>query len=239
MRQLFGFGRKVLNGLTQSMGPEITRVYGAGDWKSLSRLYNYSERFIFALIAVINFGLLYSSPILLVLWQGSKAPGLFVLWPYLLITAINTVLCVKEHKYQFQVATNVHIELARVMSGGYVALGLISLVTIHYAGLAGFLWAWLAVEICQTIMTVRLNLELFASVERLTLKYLLRLAVLGSAGLVAGFFLLQHATHWSYRLQVGGDMVTLLAVGLAAYFLFQMHDIAAEINRLMVRFKRA
>ena len=40
--------RNVMNAFTQAIGPEVTTLYARGDWARLTRLYDFSERIVFA-----------------------------------------------------------------------------------------------------------------------------------------------------------------------------------------------
>jgi O-antigen/teichoic acid export membrane protein len=239
-RKLFGMARQVLNGITQSMGPEITRLFGQGDWSAMIKLYDYSERLIFFLTTVGNTALYIASPLLLLLWM--HRPGLFQSTAYVLLAAVNITLCVKEHKYQFQFATNTHTVLAKVMFTGYIIMVVVSLVTIRRYGLNGFLWTWLLVEMVQTALILRMNKELFTgkegtSVAAVDAGYLLRLAGVSTAGLIAGMFLLRHTREWSYTLQAGSDLVLIALIAGVAFFVFQMAGMGKQMRaKLASRF---
>ena len=239
MRKLFGAGRQILNRLTQSMGPEITRNFGASDWPALFRLYDYSERFIFALIVPGNAAILYGSPLLLVLWMH-KQPGLFLLWPYLLMAATNMVLCVKEHKYQFQFATNTHVELARTMFIGYILMAVVSFWTIRRWGVSGLVLTWFVTEILQTGLIVKLNRQLFAGFERLSSQYLARLSGLAACSVVLGYWLLERSAGWDYSRQLGADAAALAVTSTASWYLFDLGHISAAFReKVFSRFKPA
>ncbi len=106
MRTIFSMCRQILNAPTQAMAPEITRLFGREEWAPLSQLYRYSERLLFAILPVANLGMLLLSPVLLGLWLHK--PQLFSVVPYVWMAAISITLSAKEHKFQFQYATNTH-----------------------------------------------------------------------------------------------------------------------------------
>ena len=87
MRLVFSMCRQVLAMFTQSMGAEITTLFGRRDWPALVLLYDYSERFIFFLIPLVNTGVLMLSPVLITVWMHKKAE-LFSPYPYMLSAAI-------------------------------------------------------------------------------------------------------------------------------------------------------
>jgi len=209
MRLLFSMCRQALAMFTQSMGPEITVLFGRKDWTALSRLYDYSERFIFFLIPLLNTSMLMLSPLIITLWMHRKAQ-LFSPGPYVLAAAISMVISLKEHKFQFQFSTNTHEELARIMFGSYVAMFAASFLTVRWLGVSGFLWAWLAVEIFQMAFIVRLNVRLFAHVETIEFVYLRRLIVICVVALVGALLLLRGTSERSMPVQ----LAIAIAMGL-------------------------
>ena len=236
MRKIFGLGRQVLNGLTQSMGPEITGAFGRGEWDALAKLYTVSERIIFLLISLVNLPLLYLSPLLLLLWV--HRPGYFELLPYVLLCAVNTMLCVKEHKCQFQYSTNTHEKLARIMFLSYLFMALISYFAIHRYGLTGFLTTWLLIELLQTWLIVGLNQQLFARIESLSHTLVQRLLWLASGGIFAGYLLLRLSTAWTIPVQIASDLLLIGIVGLLAYRAFDVQQIQGMLrSRLGGRFR--
>jgi O-antigen/teichoic acid export membrane protein len=240
-RKIFSFGRQILTGLTQSIGPEITRLFGQEDWERLHKLYDYSERVIFALIAVVNVPLFVFSPILLHVWLH-KQSGLFDLRAYLLLAAVAIVICVKEHKQQFQISTNTHIILSRVTFGTYVAMALISIPAIKIFGLSGFIATWLVTETVQTAAIILLNRQLFARFNALSTADIPKLAALSAGGLAVGYVMLRRATAdgWSLteRISVGSVEVVLM-VGLA-YWAFDIASLTSFLrDKVTGRFRRA
>lgn len=235
-RKIFGLSRQVLNGLTQSMGPEITRIFGEGSWPDLLRLYTYSERMIFALIAMMNIPLFIFSPVLLHLWI--HRPELFSMVPFLLIASINTVLCVKEHKVQFQFSTNTHKTLAKVMFISYVAMSGISVLTIRRFGLSGFLSVWLITELVQTLVIMRLNSKLFEAHERLKHHYAVRLMILAISGLGAGAAVIHVTLGSSYLYQAAAGSLVAVPVILCAFLIFGLRDLSSAMkHKLLARFR--
>jgi O-antigen/teichoic acid export membrane protein len=237
-RKLFSFGRQVLTGLTQSIGPEITRIYGQNDWVRLSKLYDYSERVIFFLIAMFNVPLFAFSPILLHLWLHK--PELFALDTYLLLALTATVLCVKEHKMQFQFSTNTHIEFARVNFLTYVGMTIVSIATIKFYGLNGFIATWLITEVVQTVSVVSLNRQLFAEHEGLSMAYLAKLAGLCTAGLAVGYVLLRsmERANWGFPRQIVADAVLAFVLAALSWYAFNMNSLTGFMKeKLRSRFR--
>ncbi len=227
MRTIFSMCRQVLNAPTQALAPEITRLFGREEWDALARVYSYSERLIFALIAPVNLGVLMISPVLLVLWL--HRPQLFSVLPYVLMATISMTLSVKEHKFQFQFATNTHESLARIMFFSYVALVGIAIPMIHWLGMIGFLLAWLTVEMFQVLRILRLNQDLFAHTGEHTLKYVYRLAGISIVGLIVSGILLRQTFTTSYWMQLAVSVGISFAVGGVAFALFDMRPLARQL----------
>ena len=185
--------RNVMNAFTQAIGPEITKLYAQGDWPALTRLYDYSERLIFALIPIANIATLFLCPLLLTVWLHK--PQLFLPGIYVLCAAVSIAMSAKEHKFQFQFSTNTHRELARFVFASYLVLVAVWLLVVPRFGIAGLLWAWLLAESVQVFSIMRLNLRFFAAHERLSPRYPVRMALLSLLALTVTAFALPHTTH--------------------------------------------
>jgi O-antigen/teichoic acid export membrane protein len=209
MRLLFSMCRQILAMFTQSMGAEITTMYGRRDWPALSALYEYSERFIFFLVPLVNTGVLMLAPVIITVWMHKKAE-LFSPYPYVLAAAISMVISLKEHKFQFQFSTNTHEELAKVMFGSYVTMVLASFALVPRFGVVGFLWIWLLVETLQMAFIVWLNVKLFAHLQAFEFTYLRRLAGISIPALLLALFLLHRTATFHIPLQIA------IAIGFGA-----------------------
>jgi len=246
MRIIFSMCRQILAMFTQSMGAEITNLFGRRDWPALSRLYDYSERLIFFLITLVNLTVLMLSPVLITLWVHKKqvagaAPhhvsDLFAVYPYMLASAISIVISLKEHKYQFQFSTNTHIELAKVMFSSYLAMAIVSIGTIYYTGVTGFLWTWLAVEVFQTVRLVRMNEKLFAHIETLDTIYITRLASICTVGLILAFAALTRTSTLPLITQAAIATVAACLVGGVSWQLFRVKEVySSMMGRFSKRF---
>ena len=218
MRTIFSMTRNMLNALTQSIGPEVTRLYAKNDWKGLSTLYNYSERLIFSVIPVANVAVLYLCPFLLTIWL--KQPSLFNPQLYLISAASSIVISTKEHKFQFQFSTNTHQELARFIFGTYLGLGALWMLLIPRFGLLGLVWCWFAVESAQLGYLIYLNARFFAHHEPTDKRYLVRLAVLAISFLTGAWLFLPYTRQMALPVQVGiavANGVALLALAIPLY----------------------
>ncbi len=233
MRLVFSMCRQMLSIFTQSMGAEITHLFGRDDWTALSRLYDYSERFVFFLIPLVNTGVLLLSPILITVWMHRRAE-LFSPYPYVLSAAISMVISLKEHKFQFQYSTNTHESLARTMFFSYVTMVVLSIGTVHFAGVAGFLWTWLAVETFQTVRILRLNMELFAH-DPLEFTYLRRLLTLCLVLLMVSLGLLQRTSTYPLLWQMGLAVTAGAIVAGLSWPLFGVGDVVKKMSGQLFR----
>ncbi len=229
MRLVFSMCRQILAMFTQSMSAEITNLFGRDDWISLSRLYDYSERFIFFLIPLVNTAVLLASPVLITLWMHKRVE-LFSPYPYMLSAAISMVISLKEHKFQFQFSTNTHEELARIMFFSYLGMTVLSIAAVHFLGVVGFLWTWLAVEILQIARIVRLNMKLFAQFERLELKYLRRLSVICICSLVISLALLKRTATFPITWQIALSLLSAAILTALCWPLFGVSDVLRKMS---------
>ena len=233
MRLVFSMCRQMLSIFTQSMGAEITHLFGREDWPALSRLYDYSERFVFFLIPLVNTGVLLLSPILITVWMHRRAE-LFSPYPYVLSAAISMVISLKEHKFQFQYSTNTHESLARTMFFSYVSHGG---AVGRYGPLrrdCGFLWTWLAVETFQAVRILRLNTELFAY-DPLEFTYLRRLVGLCLVFLLVSLGLLQRTSMYPLLGQLGIAMTAGMVVAGLSWPLFGVGDVVKKMSGQLFR----
>lgn len=238
MRTIFSMTRNMLNVLTQAIGPEVTNLFARSDWPGLVRLYNASERLIFSVIPIANVGVLFACPLLLTIWV--KNPGLFVPGIYVICAAISVVMSTKEHKFQFQFSTNTHEALARFMFGTYLSLVALWLFTVPRFGLKGLLWSWFAVETAQLVYLVILNGRFFAHIERLDLRYLIRLLLVSVIFLGAGSVLLPHVQQRSLWLQTGVAIAAGLLIFALDIPLFGVLQVASPmLAKIKRRFKPA
>lgn len=234
MRLVFSMCRQILAMFTQSMSAEITNLFGRDDWTSLSRLYDYSERFIFFLIPLVNTAVLIASPVLITLWMHKRVE-LFSPYPYMLSAAISMVISLKEHKFQFQFSTNTHEELARIMFFSYLGMTVISIAAVHLLGVVGFLWTWLAVEILQIARIVRLNMKLFARFERLELKYLRRLSVICLCSLLISLALLEKTASFPITWQIALSLLSAAILTACSWPLFGVSDVLRKMSAQFAR----
>lgn len=237
MRKIFGLGRQVLNGLTQSMGPEITRLYGRQEWDVMGKLYDYSERLVFALAATGNIALLIASPVLVRVWV--HRPEMFVPGAYILLCAVNTTMCLKEHKFQFQFSTNTHVEVGRIMFISYLVMSAAMSAVVRHYGINGFLLVMLATEIVQTMCILNLNRKLLAHIKDFSVTYVLKLVGLTGVMLAVCATLLPQRAHQGYWEQTAVALCVSAVTAGASFWIFHLNRMSGEVRaRLRARFSR-
>ena len=187
------------------------------------------------LVPVISVGSLLMCPFLFAVWLHKRDfydPLLCIL-----MAMISAALGIKEHKTQFQSASNQHEALSYFVLSGYAIMLFVSFFSMRAFGLAGFLVTWLVWEIIQTGFVLRLNARLFPSGFGISARPVLRLSAF-----MAGAFALAAVPAWFD----GGwslGRVTAVAVGItallavAAYFAFGLEKVRTLVfSRMKGRF---
>jgi O-antigen/teichoic acid export membrane protein len=233
-RTIYSMSRQALTSMTQSLGQEVTEFYGQHQWTRLFRLYELSERIVFAVIPAVNLGTLLATPVLIAVWLHK--PSLYNPYMCIVMALISAAMGIKEHKYQFQVSTNQHATLARITFWSYLGMAAVGAPGIHIFGPMGFLIPWLITEIIQTILILRLNQQLFASISQLDFSPVYKLvALMGVAVLLASWF----AIHTQERSLVQTSVTAIvfaLLLGCVSYPLFQLGDVRIYLrNRAALR----
>jgi O-antigen/teichoic acid export membrane protein len=217
-RTLFSFVRQGAGLLQQAIAPEITRLHGIGDRAKLVRVYTLFESVLFSGVLILNTGLLLLAPAVLAFWL--KRPQLFDFWVFVLVMLVSILACVKEYKLYFQCATNNHVRTGLATSSTYGLMVLASIPAIHWAGINGFILAWICAEAIQVLLIHSYNREFFAGRCEISLKPALRgglaLGVLVVL-IAAGRSLLQSQGYWVQSLLAA--LTVILVTGLS-YFLF-------------------
>ena len=232
-RTIFSMTRNVMNAFTQAIGPEVTTLYARGDWPRLTRLYDFSERIVFALIPIVNIGTLFLCPLLLTLWLHK--PQLFLPSIYILCAAVSIVMSSKEHKFQFQFSTNTHRELARFMFATYLLLVAAWFVLVPRFGIEGLLSAWLLIEFIQVLYIMHLNTRFFAHHQILDRKYPIRLMVFSLAILAAGAAVLPRTAHFALYQQAAIAVAIGVAILTLDLPLFKLLPLLPTIRTLAGR----
>ena len=222
-RTIYSMSRRLLNLVTNSLGPEITITYGQRDWRKLHRLYELSERIILLLTIPITFGSMLATPLLLQVWLHKG--NLYDPVVCLMLGITVSVLGLKEHKFQFQFSSNQVREISYATIIVYTAMILLSIPMTLRFGLMGFLITWCVAEIVQLFYLLHLNSKLFVAekpVNRMPVYQLFGLLALGT---IAFFWLLLHIREFSYPIQgliaVGATLIT----GALSYKMFEVDEV--------------
>jgi O-antigen/teichoic acid export membrane protein len=178
--------RQALTSLSTALGPEITELFGKNNWPKLLRLYDLSERAVFALVPVVTLGTFLATPALMTLWVHK--PALFQFHVCIYMALISAAAGIKEHKYQFQISINRHAEMARFLFFTYIGMVLCMVPAVLWFGISGFLALWLATEIVQIGYIVTLNQRLFKHASDLEMAPLYRIAGVLTVGMAAAWW---------------------------------------------------
>jgi hypothetical protein len=116
----------------------------------------------------------------------------------------------------------------------YVAMVVLSIGTVHFAGVAGFLWTWLAVETFQTVRILRLNMELFAH-DPLEFTCLRRLLALCLVLLMVSLGLLQRTSTYPLLWQMGLAVTAGAIVAGLSWPLFGVGDVVKKMSGQLFR----
>ena len=233
-RTIYSMSRQALASMTQALGQEITELYGKLAWTKLFRLYELSERVIFALIPVITIGTLLATPVLITVWLHK--PSLYDPSVCIIMALISGAIGIKEHKYQFQTSTNQHSELARIMLFSYLAMVVLAIPGIRFFGAIGFLIPWFVTEVLQIVFILRLNQRLFVTHSKLEFAPVYKLfALMGAATLLGSLFAI-HAAGKTLIQTATTAFIVVVVLTTISYPLFELNDVKIYLrNRLAIR----
>jgi O-antigen/teichoic acid export membrane protein len=232
-RTIYSMSRQMLNVLSFAIGPEIVELYGQKNWPRLLRLYDLSERIVFALVPIVSVGTFLATPVLMSLWLHK--PELYDAKVCIVMALLSAVIGTKEHKYQFQISSNEHHALARFWLGSYLSMLLLSIPAIYVFGVEGFLVLWLCTEVIQVAFVLHLNRRFFKHATRLDFNPVYKLGLLMSVAM-AGCAWLTFST--SVRSLVGtgvlamGAVIALAAISVVVFRLTELGDgVFARLTR--------
>jgi O-antigen/teichoic acid export membrane protein len=230
MRSIFSMMRQGLSIFTNSIGPEVTNLFGRREWRSLSDLYSLSEKVLFAAIPPLNITALLLAPVLLRVWLHK--PYLYSLATYALMAMVSAAISVKDHKIQFQISTNHHRELARVAFGSNLAMVVLAFFALHRFGLPGFLVLWFLTEAGQAAFILWLNARLLTEAGPVDQAPVVRMAFLLPGSLVAACFIERHIHDMAWLAQgVIAAVFGLLLLGLSAWTFDLRHVLRRYLDR--------
>ena len=226
-RTVFSMVRQIISAVGGSIGPEITRTFGARDWPALLRIYHASEKVIFTMVVVGNLGVLVISPVLLRAWLHK--PGLFETTAYGLMALTSAALSMKDHKFGFQFWTNEHHELAVVSFFSYLSMCIVGYPLTRWLGVNGFVLAWLTAEVSQIFLIYRLNRKLFAAHGKIVPYPIYKVFALLIVGTPFCTWLAGRGSNWPSLELLAAGALSMAALLAACYQLFGLSQIRAEL----------
>ena len=222
-RTIFSMSRQILVSMSQAIGPEITELYGKRSWPRLFRLYELSERVIFAMVPPVTIGTLLACPILMRVWLHK--PGFYDPYVCLGMALISGAIGIKEHKYHFQTCSNEHTVLARLMFSTYAGMVVLAIPAIRWFGVLGFLGLWLVAELFQVLAILRLNQRLFAGISRLDFSPVHKLFALMGGATILGAWLAMTAGQKSLPVITLTAVLFVSVLLLISYPLFGLKEV--------------
>jgi O-antigen/teichoic acid export membrane protein len=222
-RSIFSMIRQGLAVFTNSLGPEVTSLFGRRDWTSLANIYSLSEKLLFAAIPTLNFTTLLMAPVLLQVWLHK--PNLYSLTTYAVMTMCSCAIAVKDHKMLFQVATNHHREMARNAFVSYVVMIAVSFYVIPRYHLVGFLLLWFVTEFAQTLYILWLNTKLLEAHGPVDKWPVVKMLVLVPLAAVASIEIARHDQTFGYVTQACIAISFGLILFAVSAWLFRLRDV--------------
>ncbi len=235
-RTILSAARQVLSPITNAIAPEITFSFASRDMKKMLYIFHQSERIVFAGIPIANLGAFLFAPIVVRVWL--HRPGLFDLYTYGLMALISGAISMRDHKQFFQFSTNVHYRLSMIVFWGNLLMVGASLPLIRQFGLYGFLFAWLVSEVTQMGLIYRENRELFDHDASITLRQVIKLAVVMSLSLPVCMTLVHFALQRSLGVVGAVASIGEMAVIAESYFVFGLRDVWTEFEQKIRRSAR-
>jgi O-antigen/teichoic acid export membrane protein len=222
-RTIYSMSRRLLYLVTNSLGPEVTIIYGQQDWSRLYRLYDLSERVILLLVPPITFGSMLATPLLMKLWLHKA--NLYNPSVCILLGLTVSVLSIKEHKYQFQFSSNKIAAISYLTIVSYTVLSLIAVPAMLRFGLQGFLVTWLVCETLQLFYLLHLNDLLFGESAKLDHNPVYKLFGVLAVGTCALYWPIVHITQYDYLLQTIVALGCTVLTAVASYWIFRVDEV--------------
>lgn len=235
VRVVFQMSRQLLAIASSVISQDITLLFGQRNWEQLRRLYDLSERVVLFLVPVVSVGSLLMCPFLFAIWLHKR--DLYEPLICTLMAILSAVLGIKEHKTQFQSASNRHEVLSYFILTGYAVMLAVSFFCMKAFGLPGFLLTWLTWEIIQTSFILRLNKQLFPTEFPISTRPVTRLAAFMTAAFALAAIPAFFEKSWPLDLVVVVAVAVTSLLGLAGYFVFGADEVRALIvARMRSRF---
>jgi O-antigen/teichoic acid export membrane protein len=226
-RTVFSMGRQALAILSFSIGQEITLLIGQRNWPQLKRLYDLSERVVLLLVPIFSVGVLLMSPFLFAIWLHRRTlydPSLCFI-----MAIISAVMGIKEHKYQFQSSSNEHERLSKFTLGAYAVMLVAAGFLMQPFGIFGFMVAWLAAEIAQTIYILRLNMQLFPPESAISVAPVVRLVAVLAVAFGLAAWPVFASVNWPLPTVVAVATAVMLIISVGSYFAFGLDEVRVVI----------
>jgi len=227
-RTVFSMGRQALAILSFSLGQEITLLIGQRNWPQLSRLYDLSERVVLLLVPIFSVGVLLLSPFLFSAWLHKR--DLYEPSLCFMMALVSAVMGIKEHKYQFQASSNNHEAVSMFILGAYAMMLLASAFLLKPFGSLGFMFAWLAAEVAQTVYIMRLNVRLFPSEIKISMAPVLRLVVVLAAAFGIAAWPAFASVSWPLSTVVVVAIFTMALISVTSYYTFGLEEVRALLT---------
>jgi O-antigen/teichoic acid export membrane protein len=232
VRTVFQMSRQILSIASNTISQDITLLVGKNDWRQLRRLYDLSERIVLFLIPIVSIGSLLMCPFLFTVWLHKRA---YYDWKLCTMMAIiSAVLGIKEHKTQFQSSSNKHEDLSIFILIGYSVMLLVSVATMKFLGLYGFLGTWLIWELIQTQFVLGLNDKMFPEEHRISTQPVVRLTVFMTIAFALSAYPAYREVNWGLAWTVVCAVLVTAAFGIGGYFVFEVDEVR---SLLAARFK--
>jgi O-antigen/teichoic acid export membrane protein len=233
MRSIYSMIRQGLAIFTNSLGPEVTNLFGQRDWKSLANIYALSEKILFAAIPALNFTALLMAPVLLEVWLHK--PNLYSLTTYAVMTMCSCAISVKDHKSLFQISTNHHGEMARNSFVSYILMIAASFYVLPRYRLVGFLLLWFVTEFAQTLYILWLNAKLLKSHERVDKWPVVKMLILVPLAAIASIQIARHDRSFGYITQGTIALSFGLVLFAVSAWLFRLKDVVERFKHRRAR----
>jgi O-antigen/teichoic acid export membrane protein len=232
-RTVYQMSRQILAVASYAIGQDITLLVGQRNWAQLRRLYDLSERVVLFLIPVVSIGSLLMCPFLFTVWLHKRTlyePSLC-----LLMAMTSAVLGIKEHKTQFQSASNEHEKLAIFALCGYSLMLLIAVFTMKEFGLVGFMVTWIVWEIIQTAYVLHLNTQLFPAEAGVSMAPVGRLSIFMTLAFALAVWPVYQEAQWPLVGVVANSLLMTGVFAIAAYFFFGLGEVRSVLQARMLR----
>jgi len=228
-RTIYSMSRRLMNLVTNSLGPEITITFGQRDWRKMHKLYEFSERIILLLTAPITFGTMLATPLLLQVWLHKG--NLFNPTVCVLLGLTVSVLSIKEHKYQFQFSSNQVREISYMTIITYSAQIIVAVPMMMQFGLIGYLITWLVSEILQLFYLLSLNAKLFAGTAVVDRKPVYQLFMFLAVGGLVFLWPVYHIASLSYVMQGAVAVLATVITAAISYWMFRVDEVRSLLWR--------